>query len=154
MANLNKTLLIGRLTRDPELRTVGSAGTSVCEFGLAVNREWTSAAGDRQKEVLFIECTAWARRAEVMAQYLSKGSPVFVEGYLKLDEWEDRETGAKRSKIKFVVDNFQFLESRRDREGGGQQESRGGDRHERPQGDGPGPETPDDDFPLEDDVPF
>lgn len=153
MANLNRTLLIGRLTRDPELRHT-QGGTAVCEFGLAVNREWTSSAGEKQKEVLFIDCTAWARRGEVIAQYLKKGSPVFVEGYLKLDEWEDRETGQKRRQIKFVCDNFQFLESRRDAEGGGHGGGQRRDpapRNDEP-GDGPGP--PSDDFEIDTEVPF
>lgn len=156
MANLNITFLIGRLTRDPELRYIPT-GTAVCEFGLAVNREWNDSSGQKQKEVLFIECTAWARRAEVMAQYLKKGAPVFVEGHLKLDEWQ-AEDGSKRSKIKFVCDNFQFLESKRDAEGGGQGDDRPRDPRPAPReddrGDGPGPDRPDDSFALDPDVPF
>ena len=162
MANLNKFLVIGRLTRDPELRHIQSSGTAVCEFGIAVNREWTSQGGEKQSEVMFMECTAWARRGEVMAEYLEKGSPVFIEGHIKFEEWVDRETNAKRSKHKLVVDNFQFIDSKRNDNGGGQQgggqrggggqrqDDRPADREE--QGDGPGP--PSTDFALEEDVPF
>jgi len=106
MANLNKVMIIGNLTRDPETRLLES-GTSVTNLGVACNRTW-SKDGDKKEETTFVECEAWGKTAEIMAKYLSKGRPVFVEGRLKLDEWEDKE-GNKRSRMKVVVENFQFL---------------------------------------------
>ena len=117
MANLNKVLLIGRLTRDPELRYTPS-GTAVAEFGLAVNRNYTDGRGERKEETCFVEIVAWARQAEVMNEYLAKGRQVFVEGRLEFDSWETPE-GQKRSKLRVVVDNFQFIGGRDDAGGGG-----------------------------------
>lgn len=111
MANLNKVMLIGRLTRDPELRKTNS-GTSVTEIGLAVNREFTTSDGSRKKETCFVDVVLWAKRAEVAAQYLKKGSPIFIEGRLELDQWTSPD-GAKRSRLRVVADGFQFLDSPR-----------------------------------------
>jgi single-strand DNA-binding protein len=107
MANLNKVFLIGRLTRDPELRYIQS-GTAVADFGLAVNRQYSTPDGEKKEEVTFVDITVWGKRAEVCAEHLGKGKPVFVEGRLKLDTWESKE-GQKRSKLVVVMDNFQFL---------------------------------------------
>lgn len=154
MADFNRVLFLGRLTRDPELKYTRNE-TAVAEFGLAVNREWTDASGDRKKEVCFIECVAWAKRAEVIDKYLEKGSPIFIEGHLAFDQWEDRETGAKRSKHKLVVDNFQFIGSRKDGEGGSR-ENRGDRAPQRDEerGDGPGSDRPTDNLDLDAPVPF
>jgi len=108
MASLNKTLLIGNLTRDPELRYTPS-GTAVCDFSIAVNRKWKGSDGQMKEDVAFIECTAWARTAEVVNQYTKKGQSIFVEGHIQQDRWEDKETGQKRSKLKITVERVQFL---------------------------------------------
>ena len=98
MANLNKVFLIGNLTRDPELRYTPK-GTAVADLGLAITRAWTDEAGERREETTYVEVTLWARLAEVAGQYLSKGRPVMIEGRLKFDQWDDRQTGEKRSRL-------------------------------------------------------
>jgi len=120
MPNLNRVLLIGNLTRDPELKYLPS-GTAVCEFGLAINRKWKGKDGNQQDETCFVDCQAWARSGEIIAEYCAKGKPLFIEGRLKLDSWEGRD-GTKRSKLRVVVENFQLLGSR-DARGGQSQES-------------------------------
>lgn len=110
----NKVILMGRLTRDVELRNAGQ--TTVGAFGLATGRKYKTASGEQRDETTFVDCEAWGRTAEVMAQYLAKGRPVFVEGRLKLDQWQDKD-GSKRTKLKVVVESFQFIDS-----GGGQQQ--------------------------------
>jgi len=109
MPNLNKVLLMGNLTRDPELRYTNS-NQAVCNIGLAINRQWTNKqTNEKQQETTFIDCEAWGKSAETINQYLRKGNPVYLEGRLKLDQWENN--GEKRSKVKIVVENFQFLNS-------------------------------------------
>jgi len=120
MANLNKVMLIGNLTRDPELRYTPK-GTAVAELGMAVNRVRTNDQGERQEETTFIDVTLWARQAELAQQYLVKGRPVYIEGRLQMDTWEDKNTGQKRSKLKVVGENMQFLSDGRG--GGGQARS-------------------------------
>ena len=107
MANLNKVFLIGNLTRDPELRYTPQ-GTAVGEFGMAINRQWKGPNGEKKEEVCFVDCQAWARGAEIISEYCKKGSSLFVEGRLKLDSWEGKD-GQKRSRMRVVVENFQFL---------------------------------------------
>ena len=116
--NLNKVMLMGNLTRDVELRHTGS-NTAVGNFGLAVNRRYKTKDGDQKEETTFVDCEAWGRTAEVMGQYLAKGRPVLIEGRLKLDEWEDKKDGSKRSKLRVVVENFQFVDSGSGGGGGG-----------------------------------
>jgi single-strand DNA-binding protein len=116
MANLNKVMLIGNLTRDPELRYTPK-GTAVAELGLAVNRVRNNDQGERIEETTFIDVTLWARQAELAQQYLGKGRPVYIEGRLQMDTWDDKTTGQKRSKLKVVGENMQFLSDGR---GGGQ----------------------------------
>jgi single-strand DNA-binding protein len=106
-ANLNKVLLIGNLTRDPELRYIPS-GTAVATFSLAVNRVYNTPAGEKKEETTFIRIVVWGRRAEVCGEYLSKGSPVFVEGRIQSRSWEDKD-GQKRSTVEVIADNVQFL---------------------------------------------
>ena len=108
MANVNKVILIGNLTRDVELKQLPS-GNPVAQIGLAINREWKDKDGEKKEEVTFVDCEAWGKTAEIMAKYLAKGKPVFIDGRLKLDSWE--KDGEKRSKIKVVVESFQFLGS-------------------------------------------
>src|SRR5215470_8324292 len=118
MANFNKVILLGNLTRDPELRYLPSQ-MAVVDFGLAVNHKYRTAQGEDREEVMFIDCTAFGKQAEVLKQYCSKGKPLFVEGRLKLDSWDDKQTGQKRSKHKVTIDNFQFIGSRDGGGGGG-----------------------------------
>lgn len=117
MANLNKVMLIGNLTRDIELKTL-QGGSSVASFGLAINRNWVDANKEKREEVTFVDCTAWGKTGEVMAKYLSKGRPVYVEGRMATDTWDDKETGQKRTKTKVVVETFQFLDSGKDKASG------------------------------------
>jgi single-strand DNA-binding protein len=114
MANFNKVLLIGNLTRDPELRfgSGGKEGSAVCRFGLAVNRRWRNQSGEQQEDTCFVDIVAFGRLAETCNEYLRKGRPVFVEGRLNYSTWEDRESGQKRSKLEVVGENVQFLGSR------------------------------------------
>ena len=121
MANLNKVMLIGNLTRDPELRYTPK-GTAVAELGLAVNRVRNNDQGERIEETTFIDVTLWARQAELAQQYLGKGRPVYIEGRLQMDTWDDKTTGQKRSKLKVVGENMQFLSDGR---GGGQPRGEG-----------------------------
>ena len=111
MADLNKVFLMGRLTFDPELRRTPS-GTAVTELRLATSRTWTGRDGERKEETLFIDVTVWDRQAETCCQYLKKGSGVHVEGSLKMDTWDDKTTGEKRSKIKVQAERVQFLDRR------------------------------------------
>lgn len=111
MASFNKVILAGHLTRDPELRYTPK-GTAVAKLGLAVNRTWTTEAGEKQEEVSFIDVEAWGRQGEVLAQYLKKGRPLLIEGRLKLDTWEDKTTHAKLSKLKVVLESFSFIDSK------------------------------------------
>ena len=108
MAYLNKVFLIGNLTRDPELR-VTPKGTAICQFWLAVNRQFKDESGATRDETTFVDIEAWGKQGETIAKYVTKGRPLFVEGRLRLDQWEDKTTGQKRSKIKVVLDNVQFL---------------------------------------------
>lgn len=107
MANLNKVMLIGNLTRDPELRHMPS-GAAVVEFGLAVNRVYRSQDGQQQKEVTFVDITAFGKQAETLKQYMTKGKSIFIEGRLRFEQWTSKE-GQKRSKLSVVVEGFQFL---------------------------------------------
>ena len=109
MANLNKVMLIGNLTRDPELRYLPN-NTPVVGIGMAVNRRWKSKDGDEQEETLFVDLESFGKQAEVVNQYLKKGDPLYAEGRLKLDQWEDKE-GNKRSKMKVILEKFEFLKS-------------------------------------------
>jgi single-strand DNA-binding protein len=116
MANLNRVLLIGNLTRDPELRYTPK-GTAVTEIGLAVNRIYSGEDGEKKEETTFVDVTLWARQAEIAGQYLKKGRPVFIEGRLQLDTWDDKQTGQKRSRLRVVAENLQLLGNRQDSEG-------------------------------------
>jgi single-strand DNA-binding protein len=111
MANLNRVLLIGNLTRDPEVRYTPK-GTAVTEISLAVNRIYSGEDGEKKEETTFVDVTLWARQAEIAGQYLRKGRPVFIEGRLQLDSWDDKQTGQKRSRLRVVAENLQLLGSR------------------------------------------
>ena len=118
MANLNKVFLMGNLTSDPELRHT-SGGNAVADLRLAINRTYTTKDGDRRDDTLFIDVTVWNRTAENCCQYLRKGRPVHVEGYLKTESWDDKSTGEKRYKTKVEAERVQFLGGRQDGPGGG-----------------------------------
>ena len=123
MANLNKVMIIGNLVADPDVRTT-PRGNSVTELRLAVNRVSSGPnEGERREETTFLDVTCWGRTAEIAGQYLAKGRPVFIEGRLQQDVWEDKQTGQKRSKIRIVAENMQLLGSR---EGGASQQQGGG----------------------------
>jgi single-strand DNA-binding protein len=128
MADLNRVFLMGRLTQDPELRYTGTQ-IAVTELRLATSRSWTGKDGERREDTLYIDVTVWNRQAENCCQYLRKGSPVHIEGYLKLDTWDDKTTGKKQSKVRVEADRVQFLGSRREDGGNG---SSGGDDYGAP----------------------
>ena len=115
MPSLNKVMLMGNLTRDPELR-VTPKGTPICQFGLAINRKFKLESGESREEVIFVDVEAWGRQGETIAKFVTKGRPLFVEGRLKLDQWEDKNTKEKRSRLKVVLEQFEFLGDNR---GGG-----------------------------------
>ena len=144
MANLNKVLLIGNVTRDPELRYIQS-GTAVLDLGIAVNRRVKGSDGQWTDEAAFIDVTVWGKQAENCAEYLSKGRPVFVEGHLKFDQWEDKKTGDKRSKLRVTAERVQFL---------GGRPSGGGKGGERPAPASAPPASADDAEFTDDDIPF
>ncbi len=110
MANYNKVLLMGNLTRDPELKRT-SNDMAVAQISIAVNRRFKDRTGEQREETTYVDCESWGKTAETMAKYLAKGRPVFVEGRLKLDQWQDKD-GNNRSKLKVVIDNFQFVDSK------------------------------------------
>lgn len=170
MANLNKVILIGRLTRDPESRSTG-AGSTVVAFGLAVNRTYTRRdSGERVEETCFVDVEAWGRTGETIARYMNKGRQILVEGRLKFDSWE--RDGQRRSKLSVVCENFQFIDSQSSSQGGGggnyQRESSGGRSEGGAQSGGAesggaesggaapvgARETPQDDYGDNDDIPF
>jgi single-strand DNA-binding protein len=117
MASFNRVILVGNLTRDPELRYTPK-GTAIAKVGLAVNRIWTSEAGEKNEEVTFVDVDVFGRTAENLAQYMRKGSPILIEGRLRLDQWDDKQTGQKRSKLGVVGEVVQFLGSPRASEAG------------------------------------
>ncbi|MEO7101666.1 MAG: single-stranded DNA-binding protein [Luteolibacter sp.] len=162
MANLNKVMLIGNLTRDPELRHTPK-GTAVAELGLAINRVWMDEQRGKQEETTFVDVTLWGRQAELAQQYLVKGRPVYIEGRLNLDTWDDKATGQKRSKLKVIGENLQFLSSGQQGGSGGGGNSQGGGGYNQQASRAPeqrsGPPqgasaAPIDDFQEDDDIPF
>jgi single-strand DNA-binding protein len=108
MASFNKVILVGNVTRDPELRYTPK-GMAIAKIGMAVNRTWRNEAGETKEEVTFVDIDAFGRQAETLGQYIKKGSPLLIEGRLKLDQWDDKQTGQKRSKLGVIVEGFQFL---------------------------------------------
>lgn len=111
--NFNRVLLGGNLTRDVEVKAT-QGGTSIASFGMAINRRWKDASGADKEEVTFVDCTAWSKTGEAIARFFGKGRPIFVEGRLKLDQWEDKKDGSKRSKLSVVVEGFEFCDSKPD----------------------------------------
>ena len=113
MASFNRVILMGNLTRDPELRNLPNSDTQVCDFALAVNRKWRDANGNEQEDVLFIDCTAFGRTGQTIGENLTKGRPIHIEGRLKFEQWE-QEDGQRRSKIRVVVEQFRFVDRKPD----------------------------------------
>ena len=156
MANLNKVYLMGRLTRDPELRYTPK-GTAVADIAMAINRYRSGGdGGERSEETTFVDVTLWGKQAETANQYLSKGREVFIEGRLQLDSWEDKASGQRRSKLKVVGESMQFVGSAGgSSSGGGESNSSSDDRSPQPsESKAPAPSQPvyeDDD---DDDIPF
>ena len=156
MASFNKVILIGNLTRDPELRVTAN-GNSICKIGLAVNRTYMTKDGERREETTFVDVDAFGKQAEVISKYMRKGRPIMVEGRLRLDQWES--DGQKRSKLAVVLENFQFLGGRDDADSG----SEGGYEQSSPPARSGSSETKsadskkdfsNDEDTLDDDVPF
>jgi len=118
-------MLMGNITRDIELRhTAGNQ--AVATIGLAMNRKWKTPEGEQREEVIFVDCDAWGKTAEMIAQYFAKGRPIMIEGRLKLDTWQDKESGANRSKLKVVIENFYFVDSKAGAGSGGDGGGNGG----------------------------
>jgi len=156
MPNFNKVILAGNLTRDPELRYTPK-GTAVAKLGLAINRSWRdSQSNELREEVTFVDVDAFGRAAETIAQYLKKGRPILIEGRLKLDTWDDKQTNQKRSKLGIILETFQFLDAGQGRDNAGTPPD--ASRPNRPATGAapvpPPPSEPDGMPPEEDDVPF
>lgn len=157
MPSLNKVLLMGNLTRDPELR-VTPKGTSICQFSLAINRQFKMESGETREEVIYVDVEAWGKQGETIAKYVTKGRPLYVEGRLRLDQWEDKNTKEKRSRMKVVLEQFQFLGDARGGGGGGGGGEGGFDqtaspeRHSPPPRGNTRPSAPPEN--LDEDVPF
>src|SRR5207247_8367699 len=111
MASFNKVILLGNLTRDPEVRYTPK-GSAVCDLGIAVNRVYTTDSGERREEVTYVDVVLWSRLAEIAGEYLKKGRPVLIEGRLQMDTWDDKQGGQKRSKLRVVAENMQLLGGR------------------------------------------
>jgi single-strand DNA-binding protein len=154
MANFNKVILAGNLTRDPELRYTPK-GTAIATFGLAINRKWKSETGETKEEVTFVDVDAFGRQAEVVAQYMKKGRPFLVEGRLKLDQWEDKNTHQKQSKLKVVLEGFSFIDTK-GADGGVPSDAPRARPAAAPTAaaDAPAPAEPETSEPEQDDVPF
>lgn len=137
--SLNKVILMGNITRDIELRYT-QTNQAVAQVGMAMNRRWRTPEGEQREETTFVDCEAWGKTAEMISQYFGKGRPILIEGRLKLDQWQDKESGQNRSKLKVVIDNFHFVDSKPgagggDEGGGG---GGGGNYQRRPAGAGAG----------------
>jgi single-strand DNA-binding protein len=150
MANFNKVILAGNLTRDPELRYTPK-GTAIARLGLAINRKWKTETGEMKEDVTFVDVDAFGKTAETIGQYLKKGRPILIEGRLRYETWEDKQSGQKKSKLGVVMETFQFLDS-----GGGRSEGASEAPRSRPAASSaPAPEAGGDaEPPHDDDVPF
>ncbi len=162
MAYLNKVMLIGNLTRDPEIKYTPK-GQAIAELGMAVSRKYTTESGDKREETTFVDVTLWGRLAEIAKEYLSKGRPVFIEGRLTLDTWDDKQTGQKRYKMRVTGETMQLLGSRGDGGAGGGSHSGPSEEYDQrppsraPSGGGAPPPRPRPPAPAideEDDIPF
>jgi single-strand DNA-binding protein len=151
MASFNKVILLGNLTRDPEVRYTPK-GSAVCDLGIAVNRQYTLDSGEKREEVTYVDVVLWSRLAEIAGEYLKKGRPVFIEGRLQMDSWDDKQTGQKRTKLRVVGESMQLLGSRPP--GTGAAETAEEDRQSRPPKGTPPPKPTEAAAPDEDEIPF
>lgn len=149
MASFNKVILLGTLTRDPELKYTPK-GTAIADIGMAINRNYTADNGEKREEATFVDVTLWGRVAEIVGEYCKKGRPLFVEGRLQLDTWDDKQTGQKRSKLKVIGENIQLIGGKPQGEGDPPPQKQS--RPAPPKAQAP-PRDPDLD-PPEDDIPF
>jgi|GraSoiStandDraft_12_1057312.scaffolds.fasta_scaffold363952_2 single-strand DNA-binding protein len=154
MASFNKVILLGNLTRDPEVRYTPK-GSAVCDLGIAVNRVYTTDSGEKREEVTYVDVVLWARLAEIAGEYLKKGRPVFIEGRLQMDTWDDKQSGQKRTKLRVVGESMQLLGSR-PAGGGAAAETAGEDRQTTAGGKAstPPPKSAGQTEPDEDEIPF
>ncbi|MEY4300586.1 MAG: Single-stranded DNA-binding protein [Verrucomicrobiota bacterium] len=150
MASFNKVMLLGNCTRDPEVKYTPK-GSAVTDLGLAVNRFYTTDNGEKREETTFVDVTMWGRQAEIAGEYLKKGRPVFIEGRLQLDTWDDKQTGQKRSKLRVVCENFQLLGSR---DGGPEGSSGSAPSRAASSGKAEAKSAPPSEDSAEDDIPF
>ena len=132
MASFNKVILLGNLTRDPEVRYTPK-GSAVCDLGIAINRQYTLDSGEKREEVTYVDVVLWSRLAEIAGEYLKKGRPVFIEGRLQLDTWDDKQSGQKRSKLRVIGETMQLL--------GGRPPAAGGAAESGDEGKAPRPKT-------------
>lgn len=154
-ASYNKVFLMGNLTRDPETR-VTPGGLTIAKLGLAVNRRYRTKEGEQREETTFVDIDAFGAQAETIQKYCTKGSGLFVEGRLRLDQWQDKTSGENRSKLGVVLEGFQFVGGGRGREEGGESDESDGYAQSSPPKRAPRPATPapkSDEF-SDDDVPF
>ena len=150
MASFNKVILLGNLTRDPEVRYTPK-GSAVCDLGIAINRSYTLDSGEKREEVTYVDVVLWARLAEIAGEYLKKGRPIFIEGRLQLDTWDDKQTGQKRSKLRVIGETMQLLGGRPPGAGAAGAASEGGES--RPAKTAP-PPKPQAGEPDDDEIPF
>ena len=154
MASFNKVILLGNLTRDPEVRYTPK-GSAVCDLGIAINRQYTLDSGEKREEVTFVDVVLWARLAEIAGEYLKKGRPIFIEGRLQLDTWDDKQSGQKRSKLRVIGETMQLLGGRPPGTGGGgAAEGAEGGREARSTKPAPPPKAAEKGEPDDDEIPF
>ena len=153
MASFNKVILLGNLTRDPEVRYTPK-GSAVCDLGIAINRSYTLDSGEKREEVTFVDVVLWARLAEIAGEYLKKGRPIFIEGRLQLDTWDDKQSGQKRSKLRVIGETMQLLGGRPPGAGGGATEGAEGAREARPSKPAAPPKAGAAAEPDDDEIPF
>lgn len=154
MKGFNKVVLMGNLTRDPETRTT-TGGQSVTRFGLAVNRTWRGQDGQQQEAVSFIDCVAWGKPGEIIAQYMQKGRALLVSGRLDQSSWDDKESGQKRSKVEVVVEDFNFVDGGQGGNSGGAVDGPATSTSSRPAKKSDQPANDIDDRPIDlSDIPF
>src|SRR5881628_1120395 len=151
MASFNKVILLGNVTRDPEIRYTPK-GTAVTELGMAVNRVYSTDSGEKREETTFVDVTLWGRTAEIAGEYLKKGRPIFIEGRLQLDTWDDKQSGQKRSKLRVIGETMQLLGGRPP--GAGAPEGAEGGRESRPSKPAPPPKAGAAAEPDDDEIPF
>jgi single-strand DNA-binding protein len=153
MASFNKVILLGNLTRDPEVRYTPK-GSAVCDLGIAINRQYTLDSGEKREEVTYVDVVLWSRLAEIAGEYLKKGRPVFIEGRLQLDTWDDKQSGQKRSKLRVIGETMQLLGGRPPGVGGGAAEAGEGARESRPSKSAQPPKAGAAAEPDDDEIPF